>query len=1060
MTTFPFAGKPDSGQSEILDICDAERERQMRQLIMIPSETICHPAAAEVLKTEFGNVYAEGLPQPLLCPDPRPSARDRARFESWVTRLSDRRFYKGTVGADRVELAAQDAVAHAFARADGSPAPESIFVNVQPLSGAAANLAVYEALLSHGDRLMGLDLAHGGHLTHGSRFNFSGKTYEASSYGVLPGQTQLDYAHVRAQALAHRPKLIIGGASAYPWDFDWQALREIADEIGAYLLADVAHTAGMIVAGHLNNPLPYAHVVTFTTHKSLCGPRGACILTTDPRIASKIDLAVFPGLQGGPHVNSFAAIGRLFELIHSDYDGFRRFQSAVISNTAAFGRALVEEGFSLEYGGGNTHMLLVNLREFKVEGAVGLDGEIAARLLEIAGIICNKNMIPGDADAAHARGLRFGLPWLTQRGVTEGQIRSIAKIIRRVLSCVHTFSVVSPGGEEKCRGRVHEGVLREAAGETAAIAETLPYPPRTAKTPASKKSRPLGDRSVLLVRGDKAHLALGQMLSIRLPVDRTAASARMFDAQGEAIDDVIVKKIEPRGLEERWLLLPHADRAHAVRRWIEDLSDGYLLFDPADVDQKVDGPTVVEELDASALSNDVRSEIEKVAGEPAVDLTKPYFIGQRALYAKAKPPAKPEYRYAPPELPLRKTVLNAVHHASAAKMVPFAGWEMPVQYPTGIFAEHRAVRTAAGLFDVSHMSVLEVRGRNACAFLDQVLASCVSRLVPGQAQYSYILRPDGTAIDDLFLYRMEPERFLIVSNASNSEAVIDWISAAKGGRFLVDLAMPAKALDGPVDFRPLRDAGEASLIDLAFQGPASLKVLVRLADDHADAAALRRLVPNEVAEVNLLRSRVVVAHTGYTGERVGFEILIHPARAGEFWSAALDAGKSLGVIPAGLGARDSTRLEAGFPLFGHELEGDLGISLTEAGYGFVPRFHVPFFVGRGPYMGRARRSRRHLLRLAGQGRKSLRAGHAIVDSEGRPVGQVTSFAYVHEDLAFVALACVDESFRPPTGEKVTGVRMPRAECGETCPEKSRVEMTVLDRFPGDAERDAWPTRYA
>jgi len=1056
---FPFGARSDARPSTIESIVDAEHERQLRQLIMIPSESICHPEAAQVLTSDLANVYAEGLPQPILCPNPRESARDEARFRSYETRLADRRFYKGTLGANRAELVAQDNIARVFARLGGSPASDGIFVNVQPLSGAAANIAVYEALLTPGDRLMGLDLAHGGHLTHGSEFNFSGKTYEVHSYGVDPRTGRLNYDLMREQALACRPRLIVGGASAYPWDFDWPAMREIADETGALLLADVAHLAGMIVAGVLMNPLPYAHVVTFTTHKTLCGPRGAVILTTDAELAKAIDLAVFPGIQGGPHMNSIAAIGRLFELILEDYGGFRELQRRIVSNSIFFAGALADEGFTLEYGGTNTHMLLVNLRNFPVEGAVRLDGEIASRLLEIGGIVCNKNLIPGDVDAAHASGLRFGLPWLTQRGVTEGHLREIAKVIRRVLGSVHTLSIWSPTGEEKCRGRISAGVLREAASRTLAISEALPYPPRPTKEKKAGKPRPLGDRAVLLVRGDKVRLALSEMLSARLPVDGTPVRARMLRADGTEIDDVIAVELESPDSEERWLLLPHLDRSAEVRHWVEDLSDGYILFDPEDLQQKVDGPTVIEEVDASSVPEPTRSAIRKLPDEPAVDLTKPYFIGQRALSGSARLEGKPEYNYAPKKLPVRKTVLNAAHHALGAKMVPFAGWEMPVSYPSGIFAEHRAVRTSAGLFDVSHMSALEVSGPNAVAFLDQLLASCVSKLAICEAEYSYMLYPDGKAADDLFVYRFAAERFVLIVNAANAEKVLDWVGAVNERRVLIDREMPAKEIDGPVRVRPLRDAGRESLVGLALQGPASLGVLGGLAADASESRQVRCLLPNRALSVKLAGVPAIVARTGYTGEKVGFEIMIHPDHAGKLWKAALEEGRSLGVLPAGLGARDSTRIEAGLPLFGHELEGELDISLHEAGYAFIPRFHVPFFIGRKSYMERVERSRRHILRLRGQGRKSLRAGHSIVDASGKAVGQVSSFAYVHEDLEFYVLACVSERFRPEPQETVLGVRLAPADFTGRLDEKNTVEMTALARFPTDEERAGWPARY-
>ena len=241
----------------------------------------------------------------------------------------------------------------------------------------------------------------------------------------------------------------------------------------------------MVAGGVLNNPLPHAHAITFTTHKTLCGPRGAAIMTTSPELAKKMDTAVFPGLQGGPHVNSIAAIARLFELILEDREGFAAFQRRVVENTRFFADRLAEEGFALEYGGTNTHMTLVDLKKFPAQGETFLDGEIASRLLEIAGIVCNKNVLPGDADASRASGLRFGLPWLTQRGVTREQLREIAAVCKFALSPARTICVWSPSGAKKCRARVPPGVLRAAAERTLAVADALPYPP-----PADRRPRP------------------------------------------------------------------------------------------------------------------------------------------------------------------------------------------------------------------------------------------------------------------------------------------------------------------------------------------------------------------------------------------------------------------------------------------------------------------------------------------------------------------------------------------------------------------------------------------
>ena len=391
-------------------------------------------------------------------------------------------------------------------------------------------------------------------------------------------------------------------------------------------------------------------------------------------------------------------------------------------------------------------------------------------------------------------------------------------------------------------------------------------------------------------------------------------------------------------------------------------------------------------------------------------------------------------------------------------MAPFAGWEMPIQYPTGILAEHRAVRAAAGLFDVSHMSAFEVAGPDALAFLDTVLTNSASRVKEGRAQYTCALYPDGSTVDDLFLYRIEAERFVILSNAANAGRMWDWLDAVNSRRQAIDEDDPSREAPGPVALRDLREAGEDSLAGLALQGPQSLSILRELADTGEDRATLDGLRRNRIAPAKLAGRPALVSRTGYTGEPVGFETYLHPDALPEIWNAVLEVGAPLGALPAGLGARDSARIEAGLPLFGHEIEGDLGISITEAGYAFAVKFEVPFFVGRKACKERVERSRRHLLRLRGQGRKTLRPGHAILDEAGRPCGEVTSFAYVRDDQTFIVLACVEEGFAPEVGSTVKGARVPRAGADEVEPRRV-VELENLARFPTDEERAGWAKAY-
>jgi len=352
-----------------------------------------------------------------------------------------------------------------------------------------------------------------------------------------------------------------------------------------------------------------------------------------------------------------------------------------------------------------------------------------------------------------------------------------------------------------------------------------------------------------------------------------------------------------------------------------------------------------------------------------------------------------------------------------------------------------------------------VTGLDALAFLEVALANCVSRLDPGEAQYTCVLDPAGVALDDLFLYRLQEQRFLIVSNAANAERVWDWLRALAAGAVLIEAGLPAVRAPGRVALRDLRDAGDDSLVGLALQGPASPTLLDRLCSRGKGSVSFRRLRPNRIVGATVAGAAGLVARTGYTGETWGYELYVHPAEAGAVWDAILREGQPLGVLPAGLAARDSTRTEVGLPLFGHELEGEWGLTPTEAGYGFVVRLHVPFFVGRCSYMERARNAQRHLLRLRGRGRKSVRPGHAIIDDDGRVVGAVTSFSFLTDEFDFVALAWAEEGFRPEPGSEVRAVRVAHDRYSPPPKSGAVVPLRVLSRFPDDGERNSWLQEY-
>ncbi|MFN2242425.1 MAG: serine hydroxymethyltransferase, partial [Anaerolineae bacterium] len=442
-----------------------EEERQARKLIMIPSESMAPKAVRQALGSVFNNIYAEGYPPLRMTRDEESMLLDIPHQLAYYRRYADRRFYKGVDYVHFVETLAQRRCADCFA--NERVGSSDIFVNVQPLSGAAANLAVYDAVVDVGDVVMGMDLYQGGHLTHGSEFNFSGKRYHVVSYGVSKRTGKLDYDEIRDLAREHKPKMIIAGYTSYPWAPDWEAFAAIAHEVGAILLADISHPAGMVVAGAFPSPVGIADVITFTTHKTLCGPRGAVIMTTDEEMANKIDMAVFPGEQGGPHTQKFAAMAVAFKIAQTE--PFRRLQGKIKENAAALAEGLQKRGLELAYGGTDSHFCMLDLNGIKTSSGFHLRGEPAVRILDMAGIVTNKNTIPGDEITALAMGIRLGTPWLTQRGFGATEIDEVARLIHKTVTNIHPFSYIGLAGELP-RGKMDLDMMEEIKHEVAALA--------------------------------------------------------------------------------------------------------------------------------------------------------------------------------------------------------------------------------------------------------------------------------------------------------------------------------------------------------------------------------------------------------------------------------------------------------------------------------------------------------------------------------------------------------------------------------------------------------------
>ena len=379
----------ETDDPEIWSLLQRDRTRHNQTLNFIASENYASPAVLQALASHLNAKYAEGYPKG--------------------------RYYQGVVYADDIETLAIERAKRLFG---------AEHANVQPHSGSTANMAAYYATLELGDTILGMDLSHGGHLTHGSPVSFSGKQFTFASYHVDPETHLIDYDEVGRLAREHRPKMIVAGASAYPRIIDWARFREIADEVGALFMADMAHIAGLVAAGVHPSPVPYADIVTTTTHKSLRGPRGGLILSKAQH-AKAIDRAVFPMLQGGPILGAVAARAICFH--EAMQPAFRTYSEQIVKNAAALAGEMWEQGLSLVSGGTDNHLLVLSLLDRPYTGAK------LAEALESVGIITSKSTVPGETRSPRqTSGVRFGTPALTTRGATEEQMRQVARAVARV----------------------------------------------------------------------------------------------------------------------------------------------------------------------------------------------------------------------------------------------------------------------------------------------------------------------------------------------------------------------------------------------------------------------------------------------------------------------------------------------------------------------------------------------------------------------------------------------------------------------------------------------------
>src|SRR5258706_4875505 len=397
---------------EIAKLIKEEEKRQKDVLEMIPSENYASSAVREAVGSVLMNKYSEGY--------------------------AGARYYQGNIVADQVERLAIERAKKLF----GVP-----FVNVQAYSGSPANSVIYMATLTPGDTIMGLALSYGGHLTHGFPGTFSGTIFKGVQY-QFGKKNIIDFDDLEKLAIEHKPKMIIASTTAYPRALDFEKFAKVADKVGAYLMADISHIAGLVLAGEHPNPVPYAHIIMATTHKTLRGPRGALIMVTnkglkkDPDLGKKIDRWIIPGMQGGPHDNTTAAIA--VELKEAEKASFKKYQQQIVKNARALAEELLQRGFDLVTGGTDNHILLIDLRNKKIAG------NLAALALEAAGIVGNKNTVPNDPfPPMITSGLRLGTPAITTRGMKEKDMKKIAAWIERAIKEVRGFTLPSDKEERK-----------------------------------------------------------------------------------------------------------------------------------------------------------------------------------------------------------------------------------------------------------------------------------------------------------------------------------------------------------------------------------------------------------------------------------------------------------------------------------------------------------------------------------------------------------------------------------------------------------------------------------
>jgi len=761
-------------------------------------------------------------------------------------------------------------------------------------------------------------------------------------------------------------------------------------------LTDISHIGGLVAAGVVPSPIGHAHVVMSTTHKSIDGPRGAVLLTTDAAIAKKIDKAVFPGEQGGPHVNVFAALSLTFKLTQTKQ--FKQLQAQTLKNAKAMADQFVLRGLRVPFGGTDTHLVNVDCTSVVGEDGTKLSGDQASRILDIVGVVVNRNTIPGDKNSMDPSGIRLGTPWITQRGFDEKKTRELANIMADVLiACApHSVDTVKKGKQR--RAKLDFNVLNDAKLKIRKLATSAGIDFKPTKTGYPHfyyiddiiKGR---DTAIFDLSGPRVR----QVLDYAASSDLSALKPKQSQATTIDTPKGVVKCALVNVDNFTYQLVVPAKKAAVIATWLRDLSDGYTSFKlDGEKDfsaKRIPGPFTVSQ------TKKLRARNAWPAKGIAVSEDKPYFIG---ISSEVQKEALPPFVWNESEGELKKTALNQVHRDLGGRMVPFAGWEMPVQY-TGIFEEHLATRNAAGLFDVSHMGVYDVRGADAAAFLDTVCGNDCGGLQPGESLYSHFLTPDADVIDDTLIYRRGWDNYLVVVNASNDDKDRTWLESVRDGKVKIDNNRAwARTYGYEANIRNLRDpkAGTDLRVDIALQGPKSRDILLAMGVNEKSRTNIMKLKRTELCDAVVGGFDLIVSRTGYTGEKLAFELFVHPEQVVDFWNAVLKTGEPFGVKPIGLGARDSLRTEAGLPLYGHEMglgsgkfEGrDLGVA--EGGFGSYVKPYKPWFIGRDAYVAREKERKGGVIRFTFDDQRVRMAhnGDPVVNANGERIGFVTSCA--------------------------------------------------------------------